>query len=1055
MPLLTFSFDKVAVAMAKSTGLVDYDTSSEEEEEEGEEEKEEEWEEEERREEEGREGEREEGEDEEGEEEEGDEGNGEEGEEEEEERSELDDPEVDNAGNDYDHQSTDSLEEPELDNAGDRRQRMWQAIRAGTNKNPKFIPDVDDLDWENKIFRQHVLLKSAKVTSDPAKVHSSVLASIAKGTKLDKKYERQVSNTGKLYTHGLRQIARHYQDLRPNFQLHYSHFLAFGTNNFVRLADPTGFVEQWEGASVETKKNFMASHSSLMEIVRDRANWAEGALNFAQPYRQEHSTEEAERKGANEATKYIDYLDRLRNTIARKKPWEKMKRQLNSKRIDKQETEDVLWGSYRGGANSPESLSQASLKYLRSKTVQDAESNIINHSKTVPLTNDQWVQSTRYLVTRIQVEHGTRMEAQDMTVKEWENRKAVKGPPFGLVTIDRKFTKLEGKIGQPTMLVLNVVDTALCLSYEMAKVVKFPELVDQPDYRASSFFINSAGNTYADHHGNPLHLTDWCRITDREDIPSTFRHIMSGFSLTTADTNKANFAFVNNHSEATMTRIYAQKGDKVLAGISALVKYREDHLKQTDASNLPATQIKIPKEIKERQTENLRRDWDQILSRKVETETIQDKLDSCRNGGPANDDSRASLVELCVAEKKTGTSINNFFLADILLRKPRLIHMKTQQMVEAVLHVIDSFEFAHQEQSKTLQKLLVEEAREYGPQASNEISDDLILFIEREVIGKHWIQGQLNKLGNPGIKLSKFRLPAAFMDIAATTGESYYCLGSNLISNRVSDMIKCREYHATGKEQEEEQADAMDPRSIIELSRRNLTAADPSSPIPTNSPTLFKSRQVLEEPKGEKSKSPKPTTSDSSSDEDVPQREEREKNPRRIKDSSSDEENNPNAGPSSPSQRGQKRNLDYLFDEQDLNMQMVLLEQATKIKVSTVTGPSGRLMHWTKAERVNLLTGVLAWMEDPRLDRRKQGKEDLMRNVSPRVTDNRSYEDVEEQYYRWGSPKGRMEEGGMYGWLKNYIQASPEIQWSVESLRKNQQIICEAYKDKDEYTRKC
>ena len=762
---------------------------------------------------------------------------------------------------------------------------------------------------------------------------------------------------------------------------------------------------------------------------------------------------------------------------------------MNSKRISKQDTKDILWGEFSGSSKS-DNLSQAILKYLGSEEAQAAESYMINASKKEPLTNDQWVKSTRYLVTRIQVIHGTRMEAQDMTVKEWENRKDVNGPPYGLVKIEQKFTKLEGKNDQPTILVLGLVDTALCIAYEMAKMVKFPGLMDQPHYRASSFFLNSAGKTYADHHGNPLHLTDWCRITGREDTVSSFRSILSGYSLSTDDTNRANLAFANNHSEATMTRIYAHNSDKVLAGISALLRYREDQLGQTAASNLPVTKIKIPKEVKERQKENRGHDWDQIRSDSAKTETVQNKLDSARKGGPANDDSRASLIELCAAEIKTGSSVNNVFLADILLRKPKL-YMKIAEKVGAILRVMDSFEFAHQMQSITLQEFLIEEARRRGPKASDDINDDLIVSIEQYVIGKCWIQGQMNKMGNPGIKLTGFRIPAALMDIATTTGKSYYCIGSNLIAKRVSNMVRSRKNYVNGNEEDdEEQEDALSPRSIVQLSRK--TAANPSSPTPTNSPrslryqlklleasdsqtpstpkrkTSFKTKQILVEhkPKGETSKTLQPTTSDSSSDEDVLQKGQKRRNPWNILDSSSSEEDGPEenlprgvkrkyAGSSTDNKDlqkgGERTQRDSSVEEQDHDVQMVLLEQAKMMKAQTVLGRSGRLKHWTKEERVNLLVGVLAWMEDPTWPYQEKGKTDLRQNVSPRVTENRPHESVQDQYYRTGSPTTGKD--SMYNWLENYVANSPEIEWNVESLRKHQKIICDAYKA--QYTRKC
>ena len=206
---------------------------------------------------------------------------------------------------DSDSSEEEEEQEQEDDNAGERRQRMRRAIEEGPRNSPAFKPDKDYLDWEKKVFQKHVLMKSAKVKATPTKVHPTVMAAIGAGEKPHTNLKRQVANTGYLYTHGLRQIAGFYQDTRPNIQFHYRYFLAFGTNNFVRLGNPKGFLDNWQGASLETKKNFLASYANLSKIVRDSAESTIGKLNFAQPYRQKHSQEEAERLGAKDAHKYI------------------------------------------------------------------------------------------------------------------------------------------------------------------------------------------------------------------------------------------------------------------------------------------------------------------------------------------------------------------------------------------------------------------------------------------------------------------------------------------------------------------------------------------------------------------------------------------------------------------------------------------------------------------------------------------------------------------------------------------------------------------------------
>ena len=118
-----------------------------------------------------------------------------------------------------------------------------------------------------------------------------------------------------------------------------------------------------------------------------------------------------------------------------------------------------------------------------------------------------------------------------------------------------------------------------------------------------------------------------------------------------------------------MCRVYAQAGDKVLQGIHALLNYREEQLKQPSGSNLPVTKICLPIDAQERERENQVLDYEELLSRHVESETRTHKLIS-KNKGYANPDSCCSLVELCAAEIKSGTRINDVFLADLLMKKP-------------------------------------------------------------------------------------------------------------------------------------------------------------------------------------------------------------------------------------------------------------------------------------------------------------------------------------------------------------------------------------------------
>lgn len=996
-------------------------------------------------------------------------------------------------------------EEMEVDNAGQRRQRMRQAIKEGELANPEFQPDDEDDEWEKQVFRKAILNKSRKITSNPGQIDPAVFEAIETGGDIPKHLQRQVPNTAKIYIESLRLIAGFYQRDLPSIELHYRNFVAFGTDNFVRLASPKRFIENWTGASLEKKKTFVSSHNWLVKIVKKEATSNRGLLDFSIPYIQTNTPGEAGRLGLKDKAEYIAHLKEITEDVDDEHYWREFARQIEAKRVDKQETMSILWG-LGGGEDNSEGLSEAIFKYMESSTVQEAENSLITaaHDPSQPFSNKKFIKSTRYLVTKIQIIHGTRQEAQNMTVKEWDSRRDVPGSP-GLVYISRKFTKLAA----PTILVLGLPETALCILYDIVKRVKFPKLVRHPDYRKTSFFVNSKGNAYSDQHGNGLHLTDWNRITKRGDSVNNFRELVSDYSLTQDDVTRVNLAFANNHSPATMCKVYAQAGEKVLQGIHTLLKYREEQLNQP---NIPVIKIRLPKDAQNRERANKVLDYDELLASHVEIETRTHKHISM-NKGSANQDSRCSLVELCAAEIKSGPRINDVFLADLLMRESGYF-FGIPVKVQAILRVIDSFEFADQIQSISLQEFLVDEARRRGPKNDNDIDDHLVDSIEDFVI-RGWLN-QIKKMRNPGIPLQGYRMPAAFLTMAIASGSSDYCLGSDLIAKRVRAMRKSREPEE--KDEEENNEETMSPTSIVQLNRKKYgkeeKEEDTMSPIttsaqssPTASPRCMRfqvrqlhsgdsdlSDEIPSTPRrptagasrGEKSKISRRIELESSSDEEILHTGVRRKNTQQILDSSSDEEdgqrgekrkytetNLQDSDPdfdlfedgSSPSrnkeyqQRGEKGNYtedkktrqDFSTDEEQVEVQMVLLEQAQRIKVETASNKK-RLMPWTKGERVNLLTGVLDWMIDPTLPYQKKGKMDLMTNVSPRVTENRPYASVQDQYYRFGSPETR--EDSMQNWLEKYVTKTLEIEWNVDSLRQNKQIIIEAYKDPKIYTRK-
>ena len=950
-----------------------------------------------------------------------------------------DDEEEDKEEEDKEEEYEDQEEEEELEEEGDegeweeneeeeliksRRQRMKEAARE-QNPTRDFVPDKQDIDWEKQVFARHIYENSAKFKSSSHQMHESVKTGIKTGN-IPNMFQRQLPRTATSYIYGLRQTAQFYQEENANihpgevYKIHYRNFLDFGTNNMVRMASPLAFLKKWEGVGTETKRNFVASHNMLRNIVYNHADSAKGKLEFAIPYKEAGmGMREAQKKGAKDARTYCSELDGISKSIERDGTWGKYKYQVNTKRLSKEATRQKLYGD----DHRQETIGEDVQKFIHSDFAIKAQDLILG--KRI-LSDKEWVTGTRYLVTQIQCTQGSRREGQDMTVNEWENRQPDLTDP-GAVTIIRNFTKLTGRKDTPTYLALSLADTALCCAYENAKHIKFPQLCEDPNYRHMSFFINSNGNAYMDGvQGNPLHLTDWKRITGRNDTPTSFRDCLCNFSLTRDEVTRANLAFMNNHSTETMVRIYASGDQKMKAGIDALKKYRNEQLHIVGIKN--PQKIKLSTRARERQIQNQLENYDETLSAAVFNESATDKEASKKHF--CNNESRAALIELCAAEIKTGVSVNDRgFLADILLRRnPKYINLGKYKVKKAILRVMDSP--AYQVQARSLHDLLIQEARRQGPM---EIDENGLNQIENKVLDS-WLR-QHDKMANPGISLRGWRIPAALFDIANFTAKSDYCLGNNLIADFISQMQKTRGNLAQTEQEAEEDENAMSPAAIIKLSRKTLQVnkelmskladskddsgdKDKQVPSPTDSPRSmrYQANQLLKE--------------DHTLQQNITPKKKMPPKRRRIIESSSsdEEEENINKKLKKQQEDNDEKDKDNNEDEDWLfPVEKVLAQQR-----------NGRLENWTTDEKVNLLKAILNWMKNPTIGRIKDGLDDIEENVWPQVTVNRSLDSVQTQYYRTGSP--------MYTWLKDYAESTQDIEWNTVSLRKNKATILDAYK---------
>ena len=329
-------------------------------------------------------------------------------------------------------------------------------------------------------------------------------------------------------------------------------------------------------------------------------------------------------------------------------------------------------------------------------------------------------------------------------------------------------------------------------------------------------------------HGNIDHLKNWNSITGREDTNTSFRKILSDYSLNTDAITRANLAFIDDHNQNTMEEVYVSGGKKLKEGIKALLKYRKEELNQEvvrdDDGNIP--RIKIPRQMERRQNQSEFDEYHKVLSDNIEKERELNE----RQKGSANGESRASIIELCAIEVKSRKPTNTYFLADMLLqRKPKVIDMTKDKLKVAILNVIDRF--SDTKESLSLQNLLNEGAKEMALMEGGPIDGTFLNKVESVVINK-W-QNQLDKMSSEGKPLRGIRIPAALVAIAKLTNtEDTYCMGNSVIARNVMAMLakqkRLKDQLLLNTSSSSDDSHTMTPTSIVNLHRRNTARLSPS-----------------------------------------------------------------------------------------------------------------------------------------------------------------------------------------------------------------------------------
>ena len=842
-----------------------------------------------------------------------------------------------------------------------RRDKMNEALMQEESTLEKFVPDEEDLEWENLCARRFVVKKSQKWKHGFEDMDPDFIEAIQEGGKVPSDCKRMLTGTWEAYKPYLRKIVTFYQGVKGKL-LHYRNFLAFGTSDLVQLCDPEEFVNQYVGASPEMMKKFLAAHSTLIKLVEQDAMSPSRSDDFGKLYDDPKTVAE---KGPRDKDLFLSNLERITKSVKNKGLWSEYKARADSKRKHANELDDKLIN--RTASKSTAKIKEGINKFLGHKYAIQSEKDLLRcGNDKQKLSKKEWVNCTEFAVTRLQIISSGRREATDMTVGEWENRTM---DADGSAIINRTFTKLEGTM--ETFIHLDAVETFLVTAYENAKLIQFPELDKQERRQLQSFFVNSAGTEYIGKKGNPAHFSHWNAITGIRLETKDFRRTMASWSLSTDQVTRANTAFVCAHSLETMTKVYANQKMKKQKAIEVLLKYRDEALGmgtaigtsrgRSEFLSCPLTQL--PEEVAERQKKLRLASYDNALSKALRNER---EYHAGRHANtpdkPACDDSRASLLELIVEELESGVPATEKvgFMADVLLKREKdekkKKYAKSISRKEAIISLIDSPRFEKCPAAISLTNILI-------LAASAKVGKD-VDSIEEEAV-KSWVK-QLENMNRGGRVLHGYRTRSALVRLANISGTvETYSFGNEVIEGQVRAMQNSRKLlEQDDQTSPEVEQKVLQPKTVRRSPRtveKGITDTEEDlTPIKTESPHI-------------------PTRTSPSFVQSVSKK--------------------LNFTPTKPDEDNKTR-------KRKINLESPATP--SPIKVQRKLGMK-RQPNWNYNERIRLLEHILKNMEDPTLGRSVKGTKDLELNVLPKFSPNlvekpeesRKLDEIAAQFYRY------------------------------------------------------
>lgn len=736
-----------------------------------------------------------------------------------------------------------------------RREKMRLALRGEEVEEEEvqgmFKPSSDDLNWVRDTWVPWVDSQSRKATAMAPNLHPLVVEAKEQKKPVPRHLRRQVARTASNYTYGLRLIAQMYQKSMEKkhgsgYRIQYRDFLDFGSPRHILLASPKKFLlDTWKEGSFFMKKQANAAHACLHKLVESECFDPGAIVKFP--------------GGLTQQQAYIKHLKHLTYVETRAGVGGKLQQSIDIKQEYDRKLRETIW-TENYGIGQKETMRADIKKFIQSEWMRSAEdllmdqAHMVREGTATQLPLKEALMLTKAVTLRLLVLHGGRTEVINMTLREWLNRSQMTGLEHYTVIVERDWTKLTGLKGlvMPT-LSLNQIDELLCAAYEVFRAFQWPNDKSNPDV---GFFLNSKGTDYfvAGNGMEPSQLAPWTDVTLRADTPTSFRHAVSNFSLTTDEVTRLNLSFSNNHSLHTMNKFYIGLSDKAKAGVQALLKYRKEgiNLNMNILTN-SGRKLKVRGlgDVEARQAQSKLSAW---YNAQLSLKGIIRKdafYASCRDPTSwCNDESKYALVDLCAEEIKSGLRVGQVYLADLLLRgakekegEPRV---KGDEIDKAIISLIDSPRFKESPFSESLERLMINAARVRGVQLTDEELEDenktsVQLDMTEKVCCRDW-RKQLYRLTARGLSLNKSVVIAvALMEIWEATGTTtVYDFGSKLVNINVEKLmaekrqLELAVIQADKKEVHEEDenhdATAVSPRTFVHAARRlddNENAAAP------------------------------------------------------------------------------------------------------------------------------------------------------------------------------------------------------------------------------------